>query len=80
MKKSVRSGSPLPLQLKKELRACQLARDLAQWILEDHLPVRFQLQLHSCYGMMKLVVNFCKFTILEYLLCALVPLYCYLAD
>lgn len=25
----------------------QLARDLAQWILEDHLPVRFQLQLHK---------------------------------
>ena len=24
-----------------------LARDLAQWILEDHLPVRFQLQLHK---------------------------------
>lgn len=23
------------------------ARDLAQWILEDHLPVRFQLQLHK---------------------------------
>ena len=25
----------------------QLARDLAQWILDDHLPVRFQLQLHK---------------------------------
>ncbi|WP_445115454.1 7-carboxy-7-deazaguanine synthase QueE [Acinetobacter sp. WZC-1] len=25
----------------------QLARDLAQWILEDHLPVRLQLQLHK---------------------------------
>lgn len=25
----------------------QLARDLAQWILADHLPVRFQLQLHK---------------------------------
>lgn len=25
----------------------KLARDLAQWILEDHLPVRFQLQLHK---------------------------------
>lgn len=25
----------------------QIARDLAQWILEDHLPVRFQLQLHK---------------------------------
>jgi 7-carboxy-7-deazaguanine synthase len=26
----------------------QLApRDLAEWILEDHLPVRFQLQLHK---------------------------------
>ena len=24
-----------------------LARDLAQWILDDHLPVRFQLQLHK---------------------------------
>ncbi|TCM67824.1 7-carboxy-7-deazaguanine synthase [Acinetobacter calcoaceticus] len=24
-----------------------LARELAQWILEDHLPVRFQLQLHK---------------------------------
>ena len=23
------------------------ARDLAQWILDDHLPVRFQLQLHK---------------------------------
>lgn len=23
------------------------ARDLAQWILEDHLPVKFQLQLHK---------------------------------
>jgi len=23
------------------------ARDLAQWILEDKLPVRFQLQLHK---------------------------------
>lgn len=28
-------------------RLPQLARDLAQWILEDHLPVRFQLQLHK---------------------------------
>ena len=25
----------------------KLARDLAQWILDDHLPVRFQLQLHK---------------------------------
>lgn len=25
----------------------QLARDLAEWILNDHLPVRFQLQLHK---------------------------------
>ncbi len=23
------------------------ARDLADWILQDHLPVRFQLQLHK---------------------------------
>ncbi len=23
------------------------ARNLADWILEDHLPVRFQLQLHK---------------------------------
>jgi 7-carboxy-7-deazaguanine synthase len=23
------------------------ARDLAEWILEDHLPVRLQLQLHK---------------------------------
>ena len=29
------------------VRLPQLARDLAQWILEDHLPVRFQLQLHK---------------------------------
>ena len=28
-------------------RLPQLARDLAQWILEDRLPVRFQLQLHK---------------------------------
>ena len=28
-------------------RLPQLARDLAQCILEDHLPVRFQLQLHK---------------------------------
>ncbi|ENV47843.1 hypothetical protein P255_01689 [Acinetobacter brisouii CIP 110357] len=25
----------------------RFARDLAQWILDDHLPVRFQLQLHK---------------------------------
>ncbi|MCV9897880.1 UNVERIFIED_CONTAM: 7-carboxy-7-deazaguanine synthase QueE, partial [Cronobacter sakazakii] len=25
----------------------RLARDLAQWILDDKLPVRFQLQLHK---------------------------------
>lgn len=25
----------------------KFARDLAQWILEDHIPVRFQLQLHK---------------------------------
>jgi 7-carboxy-7-deazaguanine synthase len=23
------------------------ARELAEWILEDHLPVRFQIQLHK---------------------------------
>lgn len=28
-------------------RLPDLARDLAQWILDDHLPVRFQLQLHK---------------------------------
>lgn len=28
-------------------RLPSLARELAQWILEDHLPVRFQLQLHK---------------------------------
>ncbi|OTG86513.1 7-carboxy-7-deazaguanine synthase QueE [Acinetobacter sp. ANC 4558] len=32
---------------KGAVRLPQLARDLAQWILEDHLPVRFQLQLHK---------------------------------
>ena len=32
---------------KGNVRLPQLARDLAQWILEDHLPVRFQLQLHK---------------------------------
>ena len=25
----------------------KLARELAQWILDDQLPVRFQLQLHK---------------------------------
>ncbi len=28
-------------------RLPKLAQDLAQWILDDHLPVRFQLQLHK---------------------------------
>jgi len=32
---------------KGAIRLPELARDLAQWILEDHLPVRFQLQLHK---------------------------------
>ncbi|MCU4515885.1 7-carboxy-7-deazaguanine synthase QueE [Acinetobacter radioresistens] len=32
---------------KGAVRLPPLARDLAQWILEDHLPVRFQLQLHK---------------------------------
>lgn len=32
---------------KGQVRLPQLARDLAQWILDDHLPVRFQLQLHK---------------------------------
>lgn len=32
---------------KGAVRLPQLARDLAQWILEDHVPVRFQLQLHK---------------------------------
>ena len=31
-------------------RLPQLARDLAQWILEDHLPVRFQLQLQLLWN------------------------------
>lgn len=30
-----------------QVKLPSLARDLAQWILEDHLPVRFQLQLHK---------------------------------
>ena len=30
-----------------EVRLPPLARDLAQWILEDRLPVKFQLQLHK---------------------------------
>lgn len=46
--KSVPFGSPLPLQLKKgAVGLPRLARDLAQWILDDKLPVRFQLQLHK---------------------------------
>lgn len=32
---------------KASVKLPPLARDLAQWILEDHLPVRFQLQLHK---------------------------------
>lgn len=32
---------------KNTARLPALARDLAQWILDDHLPVRFQLQLHK---------------------------------
>lgn len=32
---------------KGNARLPDFARDLAQWILEDHLPVRFQLQLHK---------------------------------
>ena len=32
---------------KNTARLPTLARDLAQWILDDHLPVRFQLQLHK---------------------------------
>ena len=32
---------------KGAVRMPQLARDLAQWILDDRLPVRFQLQLHK---------------------------------
>lgn len=32
---------------KGAIRLPELARDLAQWILDDHLPVRFQLQLHK---------------------------------
>ena len=30
-----------------DVRLPPLARNLAQWILEDHLPVKFQLQLHK---------------------------------
>lgn len=30
-----------------DIRLPALARNLAQWILDDHLPVRFQLQLHK---------------------------------
>ncbi|KAF7275237.1 hypothetical protein GWI33_012055 [Rhynchophorus ferrugineus] len=30
-----------------DVRLPTLARQLAQWILEDHLPVKFQLQLHK---------------------------------
>lgn len=47
MKKSAQYGSLLLLPLKGAARLPQLARDLAQWILEDHLPVCFQLQLHK---------------------------------
>lgn len=32
---------------KNAVKLPQLARDLAEWILNDHLPVRFQLQLHK---------------------------------
>lgn len=32
---------------KNAVKLPALARDLAQWILQDHLPVRFQLQLHK---------------------------------
>ena len=32
---------------KNAVKLPPLARDLAQWILADHLPVRFQLQLHK---------------------------------
>ncbi|MFT4020445.1 MAG: 7-carboxy-7-deazaguanine synthase QueE [Acinetobacter sp.] len=32
---------------KGNARLPAFARDLAQWVLEDHLPVRFQLQLHK---------------------------------
>src|SRR5690606_29180427 len=32
---------------KGAVRLPPLARDLAQWILEDHLPLRFQLRLHT---------------------------------
>lgn len=32
---------------KENVKLPALARDLAQWILEDHIPVRFQLQLHK---------------------------------
>lgn len=30
-----------------EVKLPTFARDLAQWILQDHLPVKFQLQLHK---------------------------------
>ncbi len=32
---------------KASVKLPQLARNMAQWILDDHLPVRFQLQLHK---------------------------------
>ncbi len=59
MKKSAQYGSLLLLPLRKVLaRLPQLARDLAQWILEDHLPVCFSnSNSTSCFGMTKLVAN-----------------------
>lgn len=32
---------------KTQAKLPRFARDLAQWLLEDHIPVRFQLQLHK---------------------------------
>jgi 7-carboxy-7-deazaguanine synthase len=42
---------------KASVKLPQLARDMAQWILDDHLPVRFNCNCINCSGMMKQVVN-----------------------